>query len=224
MKKRYIFLITLGFIFILLGSIWAAIHETYFTSWNLAETGQIGDTIGGITAPIINVVGSLLIFISFLEQNKANKIQSEQNSFNLLHELFKDLKSELSNLSFSTRKVSENFIYTGSKAQSVFIEILESRIDNSDFPKNSFFKEYLFLTGNVAIFIDIVNESSASEKEKTYILRLFHFLYLAKIKTNLLKIIELTNGKTLHTDFNILLVDTERKIETNYLTYFKIKK
>ena len=218
--KHINYLLGFGFILFLFGSILAIISPRIWPAYDLTDTGQIGDTIGGITSPFINLLGALLVFISFKEQNKANKIQSEQNSFNLLHELFKELKIEFSNLTFSTKKVNDSKIYNGAKAQSVFIKILTSRIENKDFPKNSFFKEYLFLMGNITIFIDIVDESTATEKEKKYILRLFHFLYLAKIKTPLLEIIEVTKDKEIHKDFNTFLVDAENKIETNYNIYF----
>ena len=217
-NRQYLFVI--GFVLLLFGAILTFIQPAFWSAYNLTNTGQIGDTIGGITAPIINVIGAILVYSSFLEQNRANKIQSEQNTFNLLHELYKELKSELNNLTFATKNVNNGNSYKGSKAQSVFIEILESRIDNPDFSKNSFFKEYLFLMGNITIFLDIVQESNALEKEKKYILRLFHFLYLAKIKVQHEKIIELTTGKTHHADFLELLKDAELKIEQNYTKNF----
>ena len=40
-------------------------------------TGTIGDTIGGLSAPIIGIAGSVLVFVSFQAQIKANKIQFE---------------------------------------------------------------------------------------------------------------------------------------------------
>jgi len=217
-NRNYIF--ALGFILLLFGTILTLIQPAFWSGYDLSDTGEIGDTIGGITAPIINLLGATLVYSSFLEQNRANKIQSEQNSFNLLHELFKELKAEFTNLTFATKNVNDGNVYSGSKAQSVFIEILESRIDNLDFKKNSFFKEYLFLMGNLTIFLDIVDESTASKPEKIYILRLFHFLYLAKIKDNHEKIMELTSGKTHHADFLQLLKDAESKIESNYIKYF----
>ena len=217
-NRQYLFMI--GFVLLLFGAILTFIQPAFWKSYDLSNTGQIGDTIGGITAPIINIIGAILVYSSFIEQNRANKIQSEQNTFNLLHELYKELKSELNNLTFATKNVNNGSSYKGSKAQSVFIEILESRIDNLDFPKNSFFKEYLFLMGNITIFLDIVEESNASEKEKKYILRLFHFLYLAKIKVTHEKIMELIVGKTHHADFLELLKDAELKIEQNYIKNF----
>jgi len=220
MVKYNNYFLGLGFILFLFAAILGITSPRIWQAYDLTNTGQIGDTIGGITAPFINLLGALLVYISFKEQNRANKIQSEQNSFILLHGLFKELKAEFSNLTFSTKSVKDGKIYKGSKAQSVFIEILTSRINNTDFQKNSFFKEYLFLMGNITIFIDIVHESTASEKEKKYVLRLFHFLYLAKIKTQLLEILELTQAVNIHEDFNSLLADAERKIETSYTTYF----
>lgn len=217
-NRQYLFVF--GFILLLFGAILTFIQPAFWKSYDLTDTGQIGDTIGGITAPIINIIGAILVYSSFIEQNRANKIQSEQNTFNLLHELYKELKSELVNLTFSTKKVNNGHSYKGSKAQSVFIEVLESRIDNLEFPKNSFFKEYLFLMGNITIFLDIVEESNASKKEKKYILRLFHFLYLAKIKVHHEKIMELILEKTHHEEFLELLKDAALKIESNYTENF----
>lgn len=50
--------------------------------WNIldfTETGPIGDTIGGITAPFINVLNAVLIFLAFKEQKDANDILRNQN-------------------------------------------------------------------------------------------------------------------------------------------------
>lgn len=46
--------------------------------FNFRNTGQIGDTIGGIAGPIINAISALLIFLSFYQQVKANNILSDQ--------------------------------------------------------------------------------------------------------------------------------------------------
>lgn len=48
-------------------------------SWlDFTETGQIGDTIGGITAPFINILNAILIYIAFTEQLKANTLLKNQ--------------------------------------------------------------------------------------------------------------------------------------------------
>ncbi len=48
---------------------------------SLAETGTIGDTVGGLTSPILGLVGSVLVYYAFLIQLEANKML-----FNQIHE------------------------------------------------------------------------------------------------------------------------------------------
>tara|TARA_R110001583_G_scaffold82139_1_gene218265 strand:- start:972 stop:1709 length:738 start_codon:yes stop_codon:yes gene_type:complete len=47
---------------------------------DFTETGQIGDTIGGITAPFVGLVGAMLVYYSFKQQMIANKIQVDSIS------------------------------------------------------------------------------------------------------------------------------------------------
>ncbi|MDJ1500649.1 hypothetical protein [Xanthocytophaga agilis] len=44
---------------------------------DFSQSGQIGDTLGGITAPFINIIGGLLIYLSFQKQVEANQKQTE---------------------------------------------------------------------------------------------------------------------------------------------------
>lgn len=45
---------------------------------NLSNTGQIGDTIGGVTAPFVGVAVALLTFLAFYMQYQANKTHNLQ--------------------------------------------------------------------------------------------------------------------------------------------------
>lgn len=45
------------------------------------NTGNIGDTIGGITAPFVGIISIILLYITFQEQIKINKKQSNDNDF-----------------------------------------------------------------------------------------------------------------------------------------------
>ena len=47
---------------------------------NFTETGQIGDTIGGITAPIVGLCSVILLYYTLKEQMNFNKSQSKDNS------------------------------------------------------------------------------------------------------------------------------------------------
>lgn len=61
----------------------------YYGDWSFfdfSQTGQIGDTIGGITAPIVGLVSIFLLWWTFRAQLKFNedqqKINKEQKKFN----------------------------------------------------------------------------------------------------------------------------------------------
>lgn len=80
------------------------IIATQFHIWfDYTNTGQIGDTIGGLTAPIIGVFSALLIYFSFRAQIKANYIvqgqidqqrkdDAEKKEFSYQMEVYKHLK------------------------------------------------------------------------------------------------------------------------------------
>ena len=66
---------------------------------DFSNSGQIGDTIGGITAPFFNLIAAVLIYLSFKEQTKANeyfvrssKIEKEHD---LLFHLIENLDSRI---------------------------------------------------------------------------------------------------------------------------------
>lgn len=65
---------------------------------NLLGKGEIGDTIGGITAPAIGLLSSILVFISFREQVKANNLLVEMRREDFL----------VQNISEWTKRIEEN--------------------------------------------------------------------------------------------------------------------
>jgi hypothetical protein len=70
----------------------------------LNNTGELGDTIGGIAGPLINLLGAILVYKSFIAQINANKIQLDNiesdRAFNSLWELYKESKIDLDNFEY----------------------------------------------------------------------------------------------------------------------------
>jgi hypothetical protein BACCOPRO_00712 len=84
-NKKYSDWTTISFIAIgiavllIILSFFAPIIFTQASSkWNFTETGQIGDTIGGIMSPFIAIGGVIMTFLAFYMQVKANRLQREQ--------------------------------------------------------------------------------------------------------------------------------------------------
>jgi hypothetical protein len=53
-------------------------QKAFWNGFNFAETGQIGDTIGGLTSPFLGIAGIILTFLAFYMQYEANQLQREQ--------------------------------------------------------------------------------------------------------------------------------------------------
>lgn len=88
---------------------------------NYTDTGQIGDTIGGIAGPVIALIAALLTFLAFWIQVKANIAQTSQfnkqdtdtkidrfeNKFYELLRLHKDNVDEISIDGYEQRKIEK---------------------------------------------------------------------------------------------------------------------
>ena len=100
-----------GIIFI--GLALASVSILFFTQYSNfgPNTGTIGDTIGGLTAPVFSLIGSILVFISFREQYIANRTQklaldneinrsNSNNQYNQITELITEIRNEINRLEF----------------------------------------------------------------------------------------------------------------------------
>lgn len=73
-----------------------------FSFFDLTESGQIGDTIGGITAPFIGIIAGYLTFLAFHEQSKANKESAIDLKKERFESKFYNFLSLLNNLEINT--------------------------------------------------------------------------------------------------------------------------
>jgi hypothetical protein len=66
--------------------------NTLFRNIDFSSTGQIGDTIGGITAPFVGVLSIILLYMTLKSQQKQIKEQNDKDNIRLLCEqLIKDI-------------------------------------------------------------------------------------------------------------------------------------
>ena len=91
--SKYKFLLVAGAILI----IPIVLTQTTISIFDFTNSGQIGDTIGGITGPFVGLVSAYLVYKAFLIQVEANKIQSKNNEFTIALKLIDDLDSRMNN-------------------------------------------------------------------------------------------------------------------------------
>jgi hypothetical protein len=173
--------------------------------FNFLNTGPIGDTIGGITAPIFNLISGVIIFYSFREQLRANRIQSDAlksenirsnqlREYERIVDLLEELKFELDNLKISIRHIrfndSSTLVFSGVKA----LEYLDNNFP--EFNKNPISKvhkelldrvvDFLYLMSSIGAFIRDYDATGDTNAKKVIILKYLHTYY--KIRNILVSI------------------------------------
>lgn len=87
---------------------------------SFTETGQIGDTIGGLTAPVVGLVSSILVYLALLSQVEANAIVQgqindqreageKQKNFDSLIEIYRQIKDDLDTFNVVRNEAIGNF-------------------------------------------------------------------------------------------------------------------
>lgn len=59
------------------------------------SSGVIGDTIGGITAPFINLLAAFLVYMSFQQQLEANNLLNKENRHNYISNFFNLVRDDI---------------------------------------------------------------------------------------------------------------------------------
>lgn len=106
------------------------------------NSGEVGDTIGGITAPFLSIIGSVLIYLTLKSQIKANKEVSDQiNIQNFETKFFEMLRVyrenindwKLLSVNDLNKNMNERYLYEGrivaNQIYGLFKELFEE-IDN----------------------------------------------------------------------------------------------
>lgn len=83
-------------------------QTSFLNFFSFSKTGEIGDTIGGITAPFINAIGAILVFIAFKEQVKANDLIKEQQYFQHIQGQIQRLEDDFLNLPDIIKEINQN--------------------------------------------------------------------------------------------------------------------
>lgn len=167
------------------------------------KTGQIGDTIGGITAPIVNLVGAILVYFAFLVQLDANQLIFQQikdekdvsklnQNRNYVFEIFKLLKEELYSFSILKEKRigrGERYVmveYKGLKAiEEMLLELMEEHDDDKNSRKSIKLKEFENIIELFKKSLTILHETKLNDIDKKYFLESIEYMYSSKIKSSL---------------------------------------
>lgn len=178
-------------------------------SWGIIDfssTGQIGDTIGGLTAPLTSLLGSILVFYALKAQIDANALIQNQiasqkegeeikkkaqylfDNFKILREDINDYTvTEQKRTGFGLQNTQSHIVtHNGSYAFDYFISQLRNlRADQYDeafeiLPK---LRELKILLESIELFVKQVEDSLISIEDKLYLKSLMAYQFNSKIKS-----------------------------------------
>lgn len=121
------------FVFIILIGIICCFPAFFTKSGELdfSNTGEIGDTIGGIMGPFVAIAAAILTFLAFWIQFKANEQQRMdiarerfENHFNILLGIYKDATNNINIPSVGKNKEAFHFLYYEYQTLLIFFYIL----------------------------------------------------------------------------------------------------
>lgn len=164
------------------------------SGYSFVETGQLGDTIGGITAPISSLVGSVLVFLALKGQMVANKITQEQIRDQQLEEQRKKeiaYVSDLYKYFLNSIQTFETKYYKGHRAIMKVMSLL------ADSERKQAHDESMLYYGTAAelysllklgkLFLEQVNKCRIEQHDKSYFKELVKHHYDSFILPYLVK-------------------------------------
>lgn len=162
---------------------------------DFTNTGPIGDTIGGITAPFINILGAILVFLALKAQIEANIAIQEQidqqeidkkidNESRQLNQYYSNLKDSIDRFRYSNLdrwKIGENSknILEGSEAIYKMLQdfICDFHDSEEDIKANPKITELISMLEICDYLLRKVNESNIPDRETLWTLTKHQYIY-----------------------------------------------
>lgn len=135
-----------------------------------SDKGQIGDTIGGITAPFINGLAAVLVFVAFKAQIEANKLLKDQD-------LTRTIFQQIQNIQDNSRTVHEALKYLDARAPQVAV--------NDSIQLTTQLNEIRFLINEVNLTVDMIDKYFG---DKLFFQRKIKYLYETKFRNEIQKL------------------------------------
>ncbi|GEM_PF-2115150 len=197
-KNRKLIFLVIGAILIAVSLVIVFTRPALSSFFDFSSTGPIGDTIGGITSPLFNLLGAILVFLSFREQYRANELQvnalNSSRAFENIEKMLNEINREIQNLEYSwtisksNGKVieSRDFEFKGVKAITAFAgKILE--LNNGKILLD-FTRDLLYVLDIIEYAVNKINNYPYDKNDKEFFLKRISNLWIIKLNPALIEV------------------------------------
>ena len=190
--KFAVVLIIICFVSILLFTLPA--FTKYF---ELSEENGIGSSIGGITAPIIGIASSILLYLALTRQTESNIEQKLKNDSDIIFLLLNQLNNEYDNFYFKLKINGVDTKYSGLEGLTEYSKRMNGIFNFDNLKANSKTFRTFYESGQIVLIVESMNLISnrvelsqlSSEMKELFSFKLKLF-YEAKLKDSLTKLCE----------------------------------
>lgn len=158
------------------------VRPALFDIFNFSDKGEIGDTIGGLTAPFINAIGAILVFIAFKEQVKANDLIKEQQYFQHIQEQIHRLEDDFLDLPTVINGIQRDLV---ASTQSLHNYDIDSAKQTSYGIEGALLNKAIYST---TLFIQTADLIDKMENNKEFMQKKLKTLYKIIYQDNYLKL------------------------------------
>lgn len=161
-------------------------YPFHWTFFDFSQSGQIGDTIGGITAPIVGLVSILLLWWTLREQVKFNAQQTSINDASRILTMQSQIIQIDENIHFAYSALDKSFEGKGCASLRLLQKGEPSNVQIPYEVLKTLMERVHILDVSVSSLVNITKASSVSESEKkstcaiamAYITELLYFYNL----------------------------------------------
>lgn len=170
-----------------------AISEFY----DLSNSGNIGDAIGGITSPVIGLISIILLYITLNKQIESIKDQKIKNESDMIFLLINQFEVEYNSffLNKTERGVKEKM--TGFEALTYLCECIGSvalRSDNKTIGRYYFTNQIICIIRSYKLIEERIELSTLTQEIKQVFSKKLQIIYESKLKDQMKNFVSVVNS------------------------------
>jgi hypothetical protein len=172
-------------------TIFLILHPSYSSIWDLSKSSaaNIGSSIGGLTAPILSIFSSYLLYLALSAQRAANNDQRIKADSDIIFLLISQLEQEYNSFETETtyRKTGENpvtKITKGYEALTRFATLYGSNVHTNleAFLEDARSDNFLLLLRSFDLITETIESADFTEKTKSIFRRKIQIYYKSKLE------------------------------------------
>jgi hypothetical protein len=161
---------------------------------NLTNTSSIGDTIGGITAPLLGIISTIFLYLTLDKQIDSINDQKLKNESDIIFMLINQLDTEFNQIYFTETEKEVKYKIYGHEALTKYSESVFKFYNDQDKRKFSdyYFADHLLLViRSFKLIEQRIEMSKLSGDLKKMFSDKLHTFYLCKLNDSLFKFTDL---------------------------------